>query len=161
MSFFEPVRSYDFHIYYTPDSRSIAINLKNLIFEHFPQEINSDELILKVLKSDNITGPHDLPFFEIDVESPLLFAKFFSFAQLNHSGLSILVHPNSNDVYKDHTTHATFIGDRVGLKEDSLKGLTGYPEFGFPTRESIKAGFYDGESKGIMIRLLDASEGFN
>ena len=161
MSFFDPITSYDFHIYYNPETRSTAIKLKDKIFENFQKEIDSDQLIVKVLKSDLITGPHDLPFFEIDIESPLIFAKFFSFTQLNHSGLSILVHPNSGDVYKDHTIHTTFIGEGVGLKENILRGLTGYPDFGYPKRELIEHGYYNGESKGIMIRLLKAKDGFN
>lgn len=161
MPFFEPIQSYDFHIYYTSETRSIAIGLKDSIFSDFSKETNNDELIIKVLKSDLITGPHGIPFFEVDVEDPVIFARFFSYLQLKNTGLKILVHPNSGAVLNDHTIHATWMGDgKVDLKEDILKKAgDGYPEFGFPKRELIKQGFYEnGESKGIMIRLLQRDD---
>lgn len=165
MPFFEPIESYDFHIYYTAKTRSIAVRLKDSIFVDFRKEIDNDELIVKVLKTDTITGPHDDPFFEVDVEDPVVFARFFSYLQLKNTGLNVLVHPNSGAVLNDHTIHATWIGNKVGLKEEILKKAgDGYPEFGFPKRELIQNGFYtNGESKGIMIRLLqhDDAKVFN
>ncbi|CCH45799.1 DOPA 4,5-dioxygenase [Wickerhamomyces ciferrii] len=161
MTFFEPIKSYDFHIYYNQESKQEAINLKNSIFKDFEQEIDSDELIIKFLKSDSITGPHFSSFFEVDLENPLLFAKFYSWIQLQHPSLSILIHPNSGDALKDHTIHTSWYNKPVKLNEDVLKGHYGYPEFGFPKRDVILNGYYDGETKGIMIRLLNAKDGFN
>jgi len=155
MSFTAPITSYDFHIYYTISARDIAINLKTKIFNNFSKEIQQDKLVFKYLKSDSITGPHSLPFIEVDIQCPLVFIKFFSWIQLNNMGLSVLIHPNSGDAFKDHTIHTAWIGDKVEINTDMLKGLQGYPEFGVPTREEIKNGWYEREQSGIMIRLIE------
>lgn len=160
-SFFEPVKSYDFHIYYfheNTNSRIEAIELKNKIISTFSDEISNDSLILKVLRNEAIKGPHITAFFEVDTESPALFIRFFSWIQLNHGSLSVLVHPNSGNGFADHTIHASWIGDKLPLITEYLVGYEGYPDSGFPHRDLIKNGFYTKDpykGKSIMIRLLN------
>ncbi|KAH3673123.1 hypothetical protein WICMUC_003879 [Wickerhamomyces mucosus] len=159
--FFQPIQSYDFHIYYYSNyapSRQEAIQFKNKIFENFQKEIDDDILIVKVQRNERISGPHIVSFFEVDIEDPSLFIKFFSFSQLHHGNLNILVHPNSGDPFKDHIDFPAWIGNKLPLISKPLTYAKGYPEFGFPNRELIKDGFYDIEErwkKSIMVRLLN------
>lgn len=163
MSFYPPVSSYDFHIYYhykSQPSLQEAIELKNSIFKDFNDEVESDEIIVKVLRNEEVRGPHITAFFEVDVQEPSVFVKFFSWIQLNHGSLSVLIHPNSDDTYLDHTHHAAWLGDKIPLLEETLKGKKFYdPNYGFPSRKLIADGFYkDPEQykKSIMIRLLQS-----
>ncbi|KAH3682167.1 hypothetical protein WICPIJ_006864 [Wickerhamomyces pijperi] len=160
-TYFEPVQSYDFHIYYFHEnktSRTEAIQLKNKILKDFQSEIDNDSLILKVLRNESIKGPHITGFFEVDIESPAVFVKFFSWIQLNHGNLSVLVHPNSGDGFADHTAHSAWIGNKIPLITEFLVGDTSFPDFGFPNRDLItKEKFYtnpEHKGKSIMVRLL-------
>jgi DOPA 4,5-dioxygenase len=162
MSFFTPVTSYDFHIYYhykDKSSRLEAIALKNSIATIFKEELDNDEIILKVLRLEDIRGPHVVSYFEVDIQDPVVFLKFFSWIQLNHGTLSVLIHPNSGDTYKDHTDHAVWLGNKLPLLDHTLVGLNFTPEFGFPSRQLMREGFYEDPeqySKRIVIRLLEA-----
>ncbi|KAH3673122.1 hypothetical protein WICMUC_003878 [Wickerhamomyces mucosus] len=148
-AFFAPIESYDFHIYYYanyPPSRLEAIQLKNKIFEDFAEEIEKDDLFIKVLRDETVTGPHIVAYFEVDISDPASFLKFFSWAQLNHGSLSILVHPNSGNPFKDHTINAAWIGEKLPLKNpEDLKAYIGKSPvpWGYPNRQDIKDGFYD------------------
>ena len=164
VSYFAPVDSYDFHIYYhykSPVSRREAVELKNKIVRDFRDEIDRDLIILKVLRNEEIRGPHITSYFEVDVEDAATFVKFFSWIQLNHGTLSVLVHPNTGDAFKDHTSHAAWLGEKLPLLLETLKGATAVPfsrDFGFPSREFIGKGFYDDYSqysKRTVIRLLE------
>lgn len=162
MAFYPPVSGYDFHIYYHNKAapvRDEAIRLKNAIFDTFQQEIDEDVLVVKVLRDEQIRGPHITAFFEVDVNSPELFVQFFSWIQLNHGPLSVLIHPNSDDTLKDHTIHAAWLGDKLPLLLYQLEGVKFYdPNFGFPSRDLINNGFYEDPelySKSIMVRLLN------
>lgn len=155
MTFLKPVDSYDFHIYYKNDQVKEGITLKNKILSEFKDEINNDLIILKVLWGPLI-GPHHFDFFEVDIKDVNAFIKFFTWIQLNHGNLSVLVHPNSGDMLKDHTLFAAWIGEKQPLKEEILDGLFGYPEFGTPSRTEISAGFYkDLKNQNRMFRVLD------
>jgi DOPA 4,5-dioxygenase len=161
MSFFPPVSSYDFHIYYhhrDQPSRKEAIVLKNSIVSTFKEELDNDKIILKVLRNEQIRGPHITSFYEVDIEDPLVFVNFLSWIQLNHGSLSVLIHPNSEDTYRDHTINAAWLGDKLPLLDYMLKGIDYDPNFGFPSRDLIYGGFYEDPaqySKSIMIRLLE------
>jgi DOPA 4,5-dioxygenase len=40
---------------------------------------------------------------------------------LNHSGLTILVHPDTGNAYADHARHALWLGAMLPLRLDVLK----------------------------------------
>lgn len=162
MSFLPPVSSYAFHIYYyyrDVTSLKDAIQLKNAIFANFKQEVDDDHIVLKVLRNEEIRGPHITAFFEVDTDTPDAFAKFFSWIQLNHGSSPVLIHPNSDDTHKDHTERAAWLGAKLPLLEEELKSaLLDNPNYGFPSRQLIEEGFYDDPEqykKSILIRLLD------
>jgi aromatic ring-cleaving dioxygenase len=40
---------------------------------------------------------------------------------LNREGLSILLHPETGDAYRDHTDHAAWLGAMVPLRLETLR----------------------------------------
>ena len=40
---------------------------------------------------------------------------------LNREGLTVLVHPNTGDAYRDHAEHALWLGAKLALRLDILK----------------------------------------
>jgi len=48
--------------------------------------------------------PHPVPMFEVNTFSPEEFGALFGFLIAYRGGLSVLVHPNTDDEVKDHVS---------------------------------------------------------
>ncbi|GAA5903926.1 DOPA 4,5-dioxygenase family protein [Sporobolomyces salmoneus] len=107
--------AFDFHIYYSTLSQlAHARKLHQRIRYEFPE--------LRVYKFwEEPIGPHPSPMFEVNTFTPIQFGAFFGFLTAYRGDLSVLVHPNTDDELADHTTKATWMGDKLELKTDSLK----------------------------------------
>ena len=46
---------------------------------------------------------------------PEVFIKVLSWFQLNHGNLSVLIHPQTGDDVKDHTSSALWLGEKLPL----------------------------------------------
>jgi aromatic ring-cleaving dioxygenase len=51
------------------------------------------------------------------------FARVVPWLMLNHDGLSIPVHPNTDDGFRDHAEHVLWIGAQLELRFDILRKL--------------------------------------
>lgn len=103
-------REFDAHIYYDLESKAKALSLKEKLEKHFKdQEVFIGFLI------DAPIGPHPKPMFECNF--PLrLFQDVVLFLMRERDGLDILVHPLSDDDYKDHTDLSMWLGKSIDLK---------------------------------------------
>lgn len=100
---FRTVASYHAHIYYKNQTeRDNALKLRGWIAERFLVQLGSWH--------DQTIGPHDLAMYQVafDIEQ---FASFVPWLMLNRMGLTILVHPNTNNPRADHLTHALWMGE--------------------------------------------------
>ncbi|KAG1860734.1 DOPA-like domain-containing protein [Suillus subalutaceus] len=72
------------------------------------------------------SGPHPTAMFEVNTFTPHQTGAFFSWlVTVIHRGpCDVLVHPNINDLYREHTELATWIERRWPLDEDRLKNRT-------------------------------------
>jgi aromatic ring-cleaving dioxygenase len=59
--------------------------------------------------------PHTQSMFQIAFPASL-FASFLPWLMLNREGLSVLVHPETGDDYRDHSAHAAWLGAVVPLR---------------------------------------------
>ncbi|GAA5931700.1 DOPA 4,5-dioxygenase family protein [Sporobolomyces koalae] len=107
--------AFDFHVYYsTPSQIEHARKLHQRIRYEFPE--------LRVYKFwETAIGPHPEPMFEVNTFTPAQFGALFGFLTAYRGDLSVLIHPNTDDELADHTTKATWMGDKVTLKTDILK----------------------------------------
>ncbi|KAI0766959.1 DOPA-like domain-containing protein [Trametes elegans] len=115
----QPIESsnngFDFHIYYkpnSPDEVKYAAELHERIRREFPEAS---------LLWDKPVGPHPVPMFEVNVFNPHQTGTFFSWLVVNRGPLSVLIHPNTNDAYRDHTERATWMGQPWPLNARMLK----------------------------------------
>ena len=111
------------HIYYSPDERSVAENLR----EDF--RANGEVLFVGQM-TDRAVGPHPIPQYEVHFVEGALPAVV---SAIEGSGLRALVHPLTDDDMADHTTLAHWIGDPVELDVSVLDppGTNqGVPRFG-------------------------------
>jgi DOPA 4,5-dioxygenase len=106
------IRSYHAHIYYRPETRPAAERLREGIDAGFTVELGRWH--------DEPIGPHPISMYQ--VAFPVAeFPRLVPWLMLNRGGLDILVHPQTDDAYEDHATHALWLGAKLKLRLDGLR----------------------------------------
>ena len=59
-------------------------------------------------------GPHPLPMFEVAFDTAI-FASLVPWLMLNHQGLSVLIHPNTDNMREDHMVNPLWLGPQLEL----------------------------------------------
>ena len=94
------IKSYHAHIYFDDDTYEKAALLRQWSIERFPVELGNWNLEPR--------GPHVTPSFYFGFTNDLL-PIVVPWLQLNSLGLTILLHPNTNDPRADHLHYALWI----------------------------------------------------
>ena len=114
-SFADPgqIRGYHAHIYYNPAStKEIAARLRDEIGRRFTGRVGNWH--------DEPVGPHSVSMYQVafPVEE---FPRLVPWLMLNRGGLKVLVHPQTDDAYDDHTIHALWLGAPLPLRVERLR----------------------------------------
>jgi aromatic ring-cleaving dioxygenase len=108
-----PVAAYHAHVYYDPRAtRGRAQALRRRVAAQFPQARLGRW-------HDELVGPHPQSMFQIAFPAEML-GSFLPWLMLNRDGLTILLHPETGDDYRDHTDHACWFGAVLPLRLDAL-----------------------------------------
>lgn len=94
------VKSYHAHIYFDEDNHAKAALLRQWVIERFEVELGDWNLEPR--------GPHVTPSFYFGF-MPEQLAQIYPWLQLNSLGLTILIHPNTDDPRSDHLYYAGWI----------------------------------------------------
>jgi aromatic ring-cleaving dioxygenase len=105
---------YHAHIYYDDSSRDTAARIREAIERSFKVEMRRWR--------DQPVGPHPRSMYQVKFD-PAEFAKIVPWLMLNRAGLNILVHPETADPYTDHAVNALWLGEKLKLRLDVLRGL--------------------------------------
>ncbi|KAL1708469.1 DOPA-like domain-containing protein [Schizophyllum commune] len=108
---------FDFHIYYMeniPAQKQFARELHERIRREFP------ELHIKTFWEKPI-GPHPVAMFEVDTFTPHTTGVLFSWLAVHRGPLSVLIHPNTGDDYRDHTELPIWMGQPWPLAVELLR----------------------------------------
>ena len=108
------VRLYHAHVYYTPDSKALAGVVRDGVASRFPVAILGRW-------HDVPVGPHPQAMYQIAFATEL-FAELVPWLMLNRRGLTVLVHPETGNDYRDHSRHALWLGAILELSLDKLSG---------------------------------------
>jgi aromatic ring-cleaving dioxygenase len=105
------IAEYHAHIYYDPATkRHQAERLRARVATEFP-------LAELGRWHDELVGPHTRSMYQIAFPASLL-AAFLPWLMLNRDGLSVLLHPETGDDYRDHGAHAARLGASLPLRLD-------------------------------------------
>ncbi|MGA8757176.1 MAG: DOPA 4,5-dioxygenase family protein [Stellaceae bacterium] len=105
-------RGYHAHIYYDPNTKPKAAQLREVLLEKFKAEPGGF--------SDEPRGPHPISQFNVIFETSE-FQDIVPWLMLNRDGLDVLVHPLTESSYDDHSKNAMWLGTPVSLKLDILR----------------------------------------
>jgi aromatic ring-cleaving dioxygenase len=106
------IHSYHAHIYYDPaTTRGDASAVRHGIAARFPVQLGRWH--------DDLVGPHTRSMYQVAF-TPDVFPRLVPWLMLNRRGLAVLVHPNTDDTYADHVTHALWLGEILPLKPAGL-----------------------------------------
>ncbi len=94
------IRSYHAHVYFDEDTYAKAARLRQWVIERFPVELGNWNLEPR--------GPHVTPSFYFGFTNDLL-PVVVPWLQLNSLGLTILLHPNSDDPRADHLYYTLWV----------------------------------------------------
>lgn len=61
--------------------------------------------------------------FEVNLFTPAQFGAFIPWLVINRGSLSALIHPNTDDEYRDHTQLATWMGQPFPLQVGFLREM--------------------------------------
>ena len=94
------IKSYHAHFYFDEDTYEKAALVRKWIIERFPVELGNWNLEPR--------GPHVTPSFYIGFTNDLL-PMLVPWLQLNSLGLTILLHPNTDDPRADHLHYTLWV----------------------------------------------------
>ena len=112
----DPEAPYHAHIYYVPERRPVAEDLQRRLKQAKATREIAQLLFVGELR-DGKVGPHPIPQFEIHFRKQALPAIR---PVLEASGLTVLVHPLTDDDLADHTRLAQWIGEPIELDLTTL-----------------------------------------
>ncbi len=108
------ITGYHAHVYYDDATRPIAAKLRDAIAERFRVQMGRWR--------DEPVGPHVRAMYQVafGVE---LFAKLVPWLMLNRDGLTILVHPNTENPLDDHVRYPLWMGEVLDIHEEVLRDV--------------------------------------
>ena len=110
----DKIREYHIHIYHGDvKSKQKAKWLESSLKELFADDVTGSWDI-------KVVGPHTKENVELNIK-PQAFGKVIQWLQMNNAGLSILVHPNTGNDYRDHIHSSLWINGPVKFKEGFFK----------------------------------------
>jgi DOPA 4,5-dioxygenase len=111
------IAEYHAHVYYDPNkTRGLAERLRERVAAEFPQARLGRW-------HDELVGPHSRSMYQIAFPSGML-VSFLPWLMLNRGRLTVLVHPETGDDYRDHTAHAAWLGGALKLRLKAFKART-------------------------------------
>ena len=105
------IRCYHAHVYYDAACRADAEWLRGAIERGFEVEMGRWR--------EEPVGPHPQSMYQVKFGAGE-FARIMPWLMLNRAGLTILVHPDTGDAWRNHALHALWLGDQLKLRLDVL-----------------------------------------
>jgi DOPA 4,5-dioxygenase len=100
--------NYHAHVYFDALTHNQADQLRTRLIETLPSSVRIYPLVPRKV------GPHPQPMFEVNFDSGTR-DRVLEQLELLRSGLTVLVHEDTGQDFRDHTTGASWLGEPVEL----------------------------------------------
>lgn len=109
------IEYYHAHVYYgdSDADREKAARLRDKVWSRWPDKVEMGRY------RDTAVGPHPRAMYQIEF-GPELFAEIVPWLMYNRDGLSIMVHPEAEDAWRDHAWYPLWLGEKLELRLDWL-----------------------------------------
>ncbi|MBB42422.1 MAG: 4,5-dioxygenase [Rhodospirillaceae bacterium] len=109
--------SWHAHIYYNAkESKETATVLRKAIGIKFPE-------VILGRWHDKSVGPHLAPMYQVAFKADQ-FGVIVPWLVIRRDGLSILIHPNTDNPWRDHVVLGFWLGEKLSLNEFRLQEMT-------------------------------------
>jgi DOPA 4,5-dioxygenase len=110
------INYYHAHIYYGDDDavREKAARLREKAWTKWPDQVRMGRF------RDTAVGPHPLAMYQIEFDHEL-FAEIVPWLMYNRDDLTILLHPDAEDAFRDHAWYPFWMGEKLDLRLDFLR----------------------------------------
>jgi aromatic ring-cleaving dioxygenase len=108
----ETVKGYHAHIYYTPETKPVAADIREEMGNLFTVTLGNWH--------DVPIGPHPAAMYQVAFDKET-FPHLVPWLMLHRNGLSIMVHPLTGNDYDDHADFSLWLGPALQLRLDILR----------------------------------------
>ena len=107
----DAITEYHAHIYYRPDTRAAAADLREQLEARFTVRLGRWH--------DALVGPHTASMYQVAFGTDE-YQHVVPWLMLNHGPLDVLIHPETGNEIADHTVHAMWLGEKLPLRLEAL-----------------------------------------
>jgi DOPA 4,5-dioxygenase len=108
------IRGFHAHVYFDAETRATAAELRDAIAQRFGVSVGK--------LHQGPVGPHKKAMFQVTI-APEQFAAIVPWLMVNRNALSVLVHPQTNDDFADHTELPLWMGEAIPLDIEWMRGV--------------------------------------
>jgi DOPA 4,5-dioxygenase len=112
MTLVADIKNFHAHVYFDADTRGTAEHLHDELARRFGVRLGA--LVGRPV------GPHAKGMFQATI-APEQFAAVVPWLMLHRDGLSVLVHPTTEDIVADHETNALWMGEALPIDGEFLR----------------------------------------
>lgn len=104
------INYYHAHIYYgdSDEARERAARMREKVWAKWPGQVRMGRF------RDRPVGPHPQAMYQIEFD-PDLFPEIVPWLMYNRDGLTILLHPDAEDSWRDHAWYPLWMGEKLDL----------------------------------------------
>jgi DOPA 4,5-dioxygenase len=106
------IRGFHAHVYFEAITRPTAERIRDALARHLGLEVGA--------LHERPVGPHAKAMFQVTI-TPEQFATVVPWLMVNRQGLSVFVHPMTDDLVADHETSCLWMGESLTIDVESLR----------------------------------------
>jgi DOPA 4,5-dioxygenase len=110
----DDIRGFHAHVYFDAATGAAAEQLRDALARRFDVKLGT--------MHERPVGPHSKAMFQVNITTEQ-FATVVPWLMLNRVGLTVLVHPVTNDPVADHDTHPLWMGEPIPIDVELLRRM--------------------------------------
>jgi DOPA 4,5-dioxygenase len=110
------IRGFHAHVYFDTITRGTAQRIHDELEQHLGVDVGA--------LHERPVGPHAKAMFQVTI-TPEQFATVVPWLMVNRSGLSVLVHPTTDDTVADHEASPLWMGEVLAIDVELVRRHSG------------------------------------